>query len=187
MDDRSESLKSTREMSQTASDTDNVALLLRACPNRFALAVLQPFIEQNDIDSERLIALNRILREARENKVLLRSGKIVWEALAIFALYAYFEVTDMADIAEYLCLTTATVKRWVSAVYSAFHLEQEGFPDRAARRRKLRVQIMEDGYTKYPSWLRRRLEAFDNPETMGENEIKGRCENEKGDKQGGMK
>lgn len=135
----------------------NTAELLQNCPNRFALAVLQPFIEQNEVGAEQLLELNTIIRAAREDKVLIRDRKIVWEGLAIFALYVYFEVTDLGDITEHLRLARPTVKRWISAIYGSLELAQSGFPDRVSRRRALRLKAQHEGYVKYTSWLLRTL------------------------------
>ena len=131
--------------------------LLQKCPNRFALLVLEPFIEQNEIASEQLLNLNKIIREARENKKALRDSRIAWEGLAIFALYVYFAVTDLAEIAEHICLTTSAVKRWIQAFYIAFELPLENFPNKSSRRSYLRLKAVESGLIKYPSWLRRVL------------------------------
>ena len=139
------------------SGRDSTAKLLQKCPNRFALAVLQPFIEQNGLAFEKLIDLNQIIREARENKKFLRDSRISWEGLAIFALYVYFGVTDLADITDHIGLTTAAVKRWIHALYVAFDLPQERFPDKASRRKQLRIMAVEEGFVKYTSWLLRDL------------------------------
>lgn len=135
--------------------------LLNACPNRFTLRILRPFIHLNNLDAGKLIELNNMLTEARENRPVVRGGRFAWEALATFALYTYSQVIDLADIAEHLYLAQPTVKRWITAIYQAFDLDQERFPDRAARRRELRLRAQEAGYIKETSWLRRSPEGLD--------------------------
>ena len=129
--------------------------LLQKCPNRFALSVLEPFVKLNGLDSDHLYELNKSLREARENKLMVRDNKVAWDGLAIFALYVYFQVTDIADIAdiaEHLSLARPTVKRWISAVYGAFDLPDTDFVDRATQRSALRLKVLDEGYIKDTSW-----------------------------------
>ena len=135
----------------------NAMDLLQKCANRFALNVLHLFIKQNALDSEKLLELNRMIREARECKKFIKDDRIVWHGLTIFALYTYFGVTDLGDIAEYLHLSTSAVKRWIHAIYEAFDLPLSNFTDKTSRRKQLRLKVVEEGFQKYPLWLLRTL------------------------------
>ncbi len=151
---------------QSATDA---RVLLRACSNRFALPVLRLFFAQNWVEPDQVVELSTMIREAREHKTHLRDDRMAWEALTIFALYVYFQVTDLAEIAEHLCIAESTVKSWVSAIYSAFDLEPNGFKSRAARRRELRLKAVQEGYVTSTSWLCRISEALDRGPFLLEN------------------
>ena len=121
------------------------------------LPVLEHFVNENELYVDQILALNRMIREARENKKSLRDGRIAWEGLATFALFTYFEVTDIAEIAEHVSLGKDAVKKWITASYEAFDVPHDEFSDRSSRRMKLRQTAVEEEYLKYPSWVRRLL------------------------------
>jgi hypothetical protein len=126
--------------------------------------VLQRFAHENGLTLEKLVELERGIREAKEDRSLggrRRGEAIAWDGLLVFALYSYFEVTDMAELAEATAMGVSTVKRWVSGIYKYFGLDEADFPRRTTRRKQLRVEVVRLGFQRYPSWLHRILEDRD--------------------------